>query len=263
MKILYVEDNKVNLMLVERVARMDGHSVINRTTGETTIEEFDDIAPDIILMDIQLEGAMTGLDAVKILRERGVNIPIIAVTAYAMKGDREKALNAGCDEYIPKPIPVKMLLELLQKYGSQPITASKPAPEAAPPVAEDTTATDTTQSDDNRTSSTETAATDDDAETVATDNDTESDSPDTPAAETAATDDDAETDSPDTPAAETAATDDDAETDSPDTPAAETVATEDDTESDNTETSPKPTPEPSEAIGYQQPKTDPNSNGKT
>ncbi|MEL6271716.1 MAG: response regulator, partial [Chloroflexota bacterium] len=68
MRILYVEDNQVNLMLVERVAKMGGHEVINRTSGEAALADFDEINPDLILMDIQLEGQMTGLDAVRELR---------------------------------------------------------------------------------------------------------------------------------------------------------------------------------------------------
>ncbi|MEM6284144.1 MAG: response regulator [Chloroflexota bacterium] len=116
MRILYVEDNQVNLMLVERVARMGGHDVINRTSGEAALADFDEINPDLILMDIQLEGEMTGLDAVRALRQRGVELPIVALTAYAMKGDREKALAAGCNQYLPKPLPINVLLDLLKKY---------------------------------------------------------------------------------------------------------------------------------------------------
>jgi CheY-like chemotaxis protein len=116
MHILYVEDNKANLMLVERVARMGGHKVSNRTTGEATLADFDDINPDLILMDIQLEGKLNGLEVVRELRQRQFQLPIIALTAYAMKGDREKALDAGCDEYLPKPLPINKLVELLQTY---------------------------------------------------------------------------------------------------------------------------------------------------
>ncbi|MEL6152112.1 MAG: response regulator [Chloroflexota bacterium] len=116
MRILYVEDNQVNLMLVERVAKMGGHEVINRTSGEAALADFDEINPDLILMDIQLEGQMTGLDAVRELRTRGVEMPIVALTAYAMKGDREKALAAGCNQYLPKPLPINVLLDLLKKY---------------------------------------------------------------------------------------------------------------------------------------------------
>jgi len=132
MRILYVEDNKVNLMLVERIAQMGGHEVVNRTTGEAAIADFDDIDPVFVLMDIQLEGKMTGLDAVKELRAQGKKLPIIALTAYAMKGDRERALEAGCDEYLPKPLPVKVLLELLKKYDEQETVSAKAKTQESP-----------------------------------------------------------------------------------------------------------------------------------
>lgn len=117
MRVLYVEDNRTNLMLVERVAKMGGHEVVNRTTGEAAVSDFDDIQPDFVLMDIQLEGEMTGLEAVEKLRAQGHKLPIVALTAYAMKGDREKALASGCDEYLPKPLPINTLVELLRKYS--------------------------------------------------------------------------------------------------------------------------------------------------
>ncbi len=120
MKILYVEDNAVNMMLVERVAKMGGHDVVGRTIGEAALEDFDAIKPDLVLMDIQLEGKLNGLDVVRELRKRGVQLPIVALTAYAMKGDREKALAAGCDEYLPKPLPVPKLVELLKAYRPRP-----------------------------------------------------------------------------------------------------------------------------------------------
>lgn len=119
MRVLYVEDNRVNLMLVERVAKMGGHEVINRTSGEAALADFAEIAPDLVLMDIQLEGAMTGLEAVQKLREQGYTVPVVALTAYAMKGDREKALRAGCEEYLPKPLPINKLVELLHRYERQ------------------------------------------------------------------------------------------------------------------------------------------------
>jgi CheY-like chemotaxis protein len=123
MRILYVEDNPANLFLVQRIARMDNHEVINYANGETAINNFDRDKPDLVLMDLQLEGKMTGLDVVKALRAAGHQVPIIAVTAYAMMGDKERCLEAGCTAYIAKPIPVGDLVELIKRYGSkQPAT---------------------------------------------------------------------------------------------------------------------------------------------
>ncbi|MFZ4814263.1 MAG: response regulator [Phototrophicaceae bacterium] len=116
LRILYVEDNPANLSLVHRVAKLGGHEVVNRSSGETALRDFSGIKPDLVLMDIQLEGKMSGLDVVRVLRQQGYNVPIVAVTAYAMKGDKEKALEAGCDEYLPKPLPIQELVALIERY---------------------------------------------------------------------------------------------------------------------------------------------------
>lgn len=116
MRILYVEDNPANLFLVQRVARMGNHEVLNYTTGETALENFERDHPDMVLMDVQLAGNMTGLDVVRKLRGSGYKTPIIAVTAYAMIGDRERCMDAGCDDYLAKPLPVPKLVEIIKRY---------------------------------------------------------------------------------------------------------------------------------------------------
>lgn len=119
MRILYVEDNPANLFLVKRVARVGGHEVINYIDGEQALENIDQDKPDMILMDIQLAGAMSGLDVVQKLRSDGCALPIIAVTAYAMLGDRERFLAAGCDDYLAKPLPIPRLVEMLDQYNQR------------------------------------------------------------------------------------------------------------------------------------------------
>ena len=116
MKIMYVEDNPANISLLQRIARMGGHEVINYTNGETALEKFPQDNPDLVLMDLQLEGSIGGLDVVRMLRERGFKTPIIAVTAYAMVGDRERCLAAGCSGYLSKPLPVSELVELVKEH---------------------------------------------------------------------------------------------------------------------------------------------------
>lgn len=116
MKIMYVEDNQANISLLQRIARMGGHEVINYTNGEHALTNFEQDRPDLVLMDLQLEGRVSGLDVVKQLRERGFKTPIVAVTAYAMVGDRERCIDAGCDSYLSKPLPVAELVELVQNY---------------------------------------------------------------------------------------------------------------------------------------------------
>ncbi len=127
LRILYVEDNPANLMLVERVASMGGHEVLNRSNGERALADFEEIKPDLLLMDLQLSGAVDGLEVVQTLRKRGYNGPIVAVTAYAMVGDRERALEAGCNEYLAKPLPITKLVAVLQRYAE-----GRPAPEPPP-----------------------------------------------------------------------------------------------------------------------------------
>ncbi|MBC8098743.1 MAG: response regulator [Armatimonadetes bacterium] len=117
MRILYVEDNPANLFLVKRVAKIGGHEVINYIDGEDALTNFDKDHPDLVLMDIQLAGDLTGLQVVQKLRAKGHQTPIIAVTAYAMIGDRERFLAAGCDDYLAKPLPIPRLVELLEQYN--------------------------------------------------------------------------------------------------------------------------------------------------
>ena len=104
-KILVVEDNAVNRRLAEFLLRANGYQVQGATTAQ---EAFDRVAadrPDLILMDLQLPG-MDGLQATRRLKESPAtrDIPVLAVTAYAMRGDQERALAAGCAGYITKPI---------------------------------------------------------------------------------------------------------------------------------------------------------------
>lgn len=118
MRIAYVEDNQANLALVSRVARIGQHEVVSFTQGETALPAITAAPPDLILVDIQLEGAMNGLELTAELRKLGMQVPIIAVTAYAMLGDRERCLEAGCTSYLPKPLPVAELVSLFASYSA-------------------------------------------------------------------------------------------------------------------------------------------------
>src|SRR5262245_15213961 len=113
MRIAYVEDNPTNLALVERVAKMNNHAIVSYTEGEIAVEELLREKFDLILMDIELAGDISGLDVVRKLRKDGLKTPIIAVTAYAMMGDKERFLEAGCDDYLPKPLPIMDFMALL------------------------------------------------------------------------------------------------------------------------------------------------------
>jgi CheY-like chemotaxis protein len=104
-RILVIEDNDQNLYLVTVLLENSGHQVIPAHDGETGIRLADEDAPDLILLDIQLP-VMDGYEVARRLRrlENVARIPIVAVTSFAMVGDREKAIAAGCTGYIEKPI---------------------------------------------------------------------------------------------------------------------------------------------------------------
>lgn len=110
--ILLVEDNEVNRRLAGFLLRSQGYQVREATTAAVAFEMVEAERPDLIVMDIQLRG-MDGLEATRKLKEQPVTagIPVIAVTSYAMKGDREKALAAGCAGYVTKPIDKKIFLD--------------------------------------------------------------------------------------------------------------------------------------------------------
>ena len=111
-KILVVEDNMVNRRLVEFLLRSKGYRVLQATAALEAFEILKTERPDLILMDVQLPG-MDGLEATRKLKENPVtrDIPVVAVTSYAMKGDREKALAAGCVGYITKPIDTTTFIQ--------------------------------------------------------------------------------------------------------------------------------------------------------
>ncbi|HNX00464.1 MAG TPA: ATP-binding protein [Candidatus Cloacimonadota bacterium] len=118
LKILVAEDNLINQKVLIRMLERMGHKAGLALDGKQAIELWEKEPFDLILMDIQMP-EMNGIEATIQIRERekekGGHIPIIAVTAYAMVGDKEKFLVAGMDEYIPKPINVNQLQEVLQK----------------------------------------------------------------------------------------------------------------------------------------------------
>ncbi|HVY53826.1 MAG TPA: response regulator [Gammaproteobacteria bacterium] len=115
--ILIVEDNPINLKLVYVLLSTEGYKVKFATDAEEALIMLREFHPALILMDLQLPG-MDGLQLTKILKEnpQTKDTIIIALTAYAMKGDEEKALNAGCDSYITKPISINNLLSTIERY---------------------------------------------------------------------------------------------------------------------------------------------------
>lgn len=115
-KILVVEDNPNNLYLIRFILKKNGFDISEAVTGEEGIIKAAEENPDLILMDIQLPG-IDGFETTHRIRaiEKISEIPIIAITSYAMTGDREKALLAGCTGYIEKPIdPDKIISQITE-----------------------------------------------------------------------------------------------------------------------------------------------------
>lgn len=116
-KILVVEDNEINMYLCSRIIKSSGYEAIEARSGEEGVELAIKEKPDLIIIDIQLPG-IDGLETTKRLRksEADGEIPIIALTSYAMAVDREKALKAGCTGYIEKPINPDTFMSEIEKY---------------------------------------------------------------------------------------------------------------------------------------------------
>ncbi len=116
-KILVVEDNENNLYMMKFMLEENGYQVIEAADGVEGVKLAASEKPDLILMDMQLP-LLDGYEATKQIKANQEinNIPIIAVTSYAMVGDREKTLNAGCNGYIEKPINPETFLDELNKY---------------------------------------------------------------------------------------------------------------------------------------------------
>ena len=109
-RVLIVEDNPLNLKLVRDVLLNAGFDVIESRTGEEGVARAQDSRPDVILMDLQLPG-INGTQALRLIRDdpSGADVPVIALTAFAMSDDRERALLDGFDGYLTKPISVRDL----------------------------------------------------------------------------------------------------------------------------------------------------------
>ncbi|HJU10661.1 MAG TPA: response regulator [Candidatus Binataceae bacterium] len=119
-KVVIVDDNRANLKLARVVLSLEGLDVRTALSAEEALTVLESFTPDLILMDLQLPG-IDGLQLTRQLKTDPArrDIIILAVTAYAMKGDMEKALAAGCDGYISKPFDPPMLCSLVQQHLQQ------------------------------------------------------------------------------------------------------------------------------------------------
>ena len=114
-RILVVEDNEKNMKLIRDVLQVKGYHPLEATSGEDAVEFAASARPELVLMDVQLPG-IDGVEALTRLRsdERTASTPVLALTAQAMDGDRERFLAAGFDGYISKPVDIVELLRIVQ-----------------------------------------------------------------------------------------------------------------------------------------------------
>lgn len=116
-RILVVEDNERNLKLIRDVLQFAGYEVVEASSGEQGVALAQDCEPDLVLMDLQLP-QMDGMEALRLLRTspRTRDVPVVAVTAFAMREDRERAFGAGFDGYLEKPISIRALPEQVRGF---------------------------------------------------------------------------------------------------------------------------------------------------
>jgi two-component system cell cycle response regulator DivK len=116
-RVLIAEDNEKNMKLFRDVLQVSGYVTLEATTGEHAIELATGHLPDLVLMDIRL-GGMDGVETLRRLRadDRTAAIPVIALTAQAMTGDRERFLEAGFDDYVSKPVNILDLIGTVKRY---------------------------------------------------------------------------------------------------------------------------------------------------
>jgi CheY-like chemotaxis protein len=123
LRVLVAEDNLVNQLLVTRLLEKKGHRVVMTSNGREALEALEKESFDLVLMDVQMP-EMDGLEATAALRQKeklkgdGIHQHVVALTAHAMKGDRERCLAAGMDAYLVKPIQPLELNKLLEDYGA-------------------------------------------------------------------------------------------------------------------------------------------------
>jgi len=135
LRILLAEDNIVNQKLAVRLLEKRGHVVAVVGDGKEAIEALDKDRFDLVLMDVQMP-QMDGFEATALIRESeattGVHLPIIAMTAHAMKGDRERCLGAGFDGYVPKPVRSQELFDAIEMLVGVPPPTDGAVPQEAP-----------------------------------------------------------------------------------------------------------------------------------
>jgi CheY-like chemotaxis protein/HPt (histidine-containing phosphotransfer) domain-containing protein len=139
LRVLVAEDNDVNRRFLTRVLEKHGHEAVTVANGRQAIDALARVAPqrfDVVLMDVQMP-EVDGLSATVMIRQQerstGTHVPIVAMTAHAMSGDRERCLEAGMDAYVSKPVHPHELIAAVERAARPPHAADRAAPGAAPP----------------------------------------------------------------------------------------------------------------------------------
>ena len=119
--ILCIEDNKTNMLLVSRIVEAEGYDLLRAEDGPSALAILqENEKPDLILLDVNIPG-IHGLDLARMIKEDETlaHIPLIATTANVLVGDKERCLEAGCDEYLPKPLDIRRLRQVMRDYMNQ------------------------------------------------------------------------------------------------------------------------------------------------
>ena len=116
-KVLAIEDNVSNMILISRVVEAEGYELLRAEDGNQALRMLKEEFPDLILLDINIPG-IHGLDLARQLKadDRLAKIPLVATTANVLLGDRERCLEAGCDDYLPKPLDIRELRKVMHAY---------------------------------------------------------------------------------------------------------------------------------------------------
>ncbi len=114
-RILVAEDDRVNQTIIRHVLERSGLEVTVADNGQQALDQVRSAAYDLVLMDIQMP-VMNGYEATRHIRALSPDLPVVALTAHAMKGEKEKCLEAGCQDYLAKPIDKAQLFEVLARY---------------------------------------------------------------------------------------------------------------------------------------------------
>lgn len=116
-RILAIEDNMSNMILISRVVEAEGYELLQAEDGLKALDLLARERPDLILLDINIPG-VHGLELASRLKADGrlANVPLIATTANVLLGDKERCLEAGCDDYLPKPLDIRELRQMMNRY---------------------------------------------------------------------------------------------------------------------------------------------------